>query len=317
MPDAFTEPVFLLFAGVFAFLAAATIYCRRMQRREAGCGPERAQMLDNLNERVNAWWVIIGILAVTFTLGEVATILLFGLVSFWCLREFLSLTATPIADHYALAAAFYIFLPLQYVLLWLGWLPLFSIAIPVYGFLLLPVIAVLAGNTREFLLRVSKLQWALMLAVYCASHVPALLLLDTGADKSNFGLLAFLLLVVQGSDVLQYVFGKRFGRHKIAPRVSPNKTLEGFLYGGAAATVLGGMLWWLTPFAPLQAFAMAFVVVLAGFAGGLVLSAVKRSLGAKDWGTMIEGHGGMMDRMDSLAFAAPVFFHLTRYFFTG
>ena len=251
-------------------------------------------------------------------LGPLATILLFALVSFWCLREFTSLTPTPVADHYALAAAFYLFLPLQYLLLWDDWYGLFTIAIPVYGFLLLPLISVLSGETRDFLPRIAKVQWALMLAVYCASHAPALLLLDfRGAPAGNFGLLAFLLLVVQGSDVLQYVFGKTLGRRRIAPRVSPNKTWEGFLGGGGAATLLGGALWWLTPFSPLQALAMALAVVLAGFAGGLVLSAVKRSLGAKDWGSMVEGHGGMLDRMDSLAFAAPIFFHLTRYFFAG
>ena len=120
MPEVFSEPVFLLFAGVFAFLGAATLYCRHLKRRDTGGSPERARMLQNLNERVNAWWVLIGILAVSFTLGEGATILLFALVSFWCLREFLSLTPTPVADHYALAAAFYVFLPLQYVLLWSG-----------------------------------------------------------------------------------------------------------------------------------------------------------------------------------------------------
>jgi phosphatidate cytidylyltransferase len=144
-----------------------------------------------------------------------------------------------------------------------------------------------------------------------------LLLAVPGAPAGNFGLLAFLLIVAQGSDVLQYVFGKTLGRRKIAPRVSPAKTWEGFLGGGAAAVLLGGGLWWLTPFSPVEAMAMALAVVLAGFAGGLVLSAVKRSLGAKDWGSMVEGHGGMLDRMDSLAFAAPIFFHLTRYFFTG
>jgi phosphatidate cytidylyltransferase len=117
------------------------------------------------------------------------------------------------------------------------------------------------------------------------------------------------------SDVLQYVFGKLFGRHKIAPNVSPSKTVEGFVGGGLSAVGVGTALWWITPFSPLQSAAMAAVVVVAGFLGGLALSAVKRSIGAKDWGAMIEGHGGMLDRLDSVSFAAPVFLHLTRYFF--
>jgi phosphatidate cytidylyltransferase len=316
MGDVLTNPVVLLFAGVFALLAAATLIGRRMAMGADAADADRAAMIANLNDRIVSWWVIVGLLAVAFLAGRFATILLFALVSFWCLREFISLTPTPVADHYALAAAFYVFLPMQYLLLGSEWLNLFTILIPVYGYLLLPAIAVLWGETRDFLLRISKVQWALMLAVYCLSHVPAVLILNIpGAPAGNFGLLAFLLIVVQGSDVAQYVFGKSFGRRKIAPRVSPGKTWEGFIGGGATATLLGAALWWVTPFSPLQALGMAFAVVLAGSAGGLVLSAVKRSLGAKDWGSMVEGHGGMLDRMDSLAFAAPIFFHLTNYYF--
>jgi phosphatidate cytidylyltransferase len=123
------------------------------------------------------------------------------------------------------------------------------------------------------------------------------------------------LLVAQLSDVLQYVCGKLFGRTKIAPNVSPSKTREGLVGGGLGAILVGGAMWWITPFSPLQAMGMSFIIVLMGFLGGLALSAVKRSLGAKDWGSMIEGHGGMLDRIDSISFAAPIFFHLTRYFF--
>jgi phosphatidate cytidylyltransferase len=317
MPELLGRPLVQLFLGLFALLAVATLAGGRLAAR-AAADPARSARFADLRERITSWWAIVAILAAAFALGPLATILLFALVSFWCLREFTSLTPTPVADHYAVAAAFYLFLPLQYVLLLDDWYGLFAIAIPVYGFLLLPLIAVLAGDTRDFLPRIAKVQWALMLAVYCASHAPAVLLLDVpGAPAGNFGLLAFLLLVVQGSDVLQYVFGKSLGRRRIAPRVSPNKTWEGFIGGGAAATLLGGALWWLTPFGFVEALAMALAVVLAGFAGGLVLSAVKRSLGAKDWGSMVEGHGGMLDRMDSLAFAAPIFFHLTRFYFSG
>lgn len=304
------RPLVVLFFGLFACLAAATVTGRVLASRRG-----RTATLTNLGDRITSWWVMVTLLALAFALGPAATILLFALVSFWCLREFTSLTPTPVADHYALAAAFYLFLPLQYALLWSDWYGLFAIAIPVYGFLLLPLISTLSGDTADFLPRIAKIQWALMLAVYCTSHVPAVLLLDIpAAPAGNFGLLAFLLLVVQGSDVLQYVFGKTLGRRKVAPRVSPNKTWEGLLGGGGAAVLVGGALWWLTPFTPFEALAMAVAVVAAGFAGGLVLSAVKRSLGAKDWGSMVEGHGGMLDRVDSLAFAAPIFFHLTRYF---
>ncbi len=310
MTDALLAPLPLVFAGVYVALAVATLISRALSRR--GGDPE---MLENLRERIASWWVMVSVLAVSFALGGGATIVLFALASFWCLREFLSLTPTRPADHYALAATFYIFLPLQYWLLWIDWLGLFSIAIPVYAFLALPALAVAWGDTSDFLQRIAKIQWALMLAVYCLSHAPALLMLDLPAQTAGrFGPLAFLLLVAQGSDVLQYVFGKKFGRHRLAPSVSPNKTWEGLLLGGGAAVLIGAGLGFLTPFGPAGAAAMALVIVAAGAIGGLVLSAVKRSLGAKDWGAMVEGHGGMLDRMDSLAFAAPLFFHLTNYF---
>jgi phosphatidate cytidylyltransferase len=300
---------------VFVLLTVSSLLARRLVARADPADPDRVAMLANLQDRIGAWWVMIAILAVAFVAGRNATFVLFALVSFWCLREFLSLTPNPVGDHYAIASAFYLFLPLQYLLLWDAWLGVFTIAIPVYAFLLLPVLAALHGDTRDFLARVAKVQWALMLAVYCVSHAPALLILGLpGQPAAGVGLLAFLLVVTEGSDVLQYGFGKRFGRRRIAPDVSPNKTWEGFVLGGLAATLAGGALFSLTPFGIAGASAMALAIVLAGFAGGLVLSAVKRSLGAKDWGTMVEGHGGMLDRMDSLAFAAPLFFHLSNYF---
>jgi phosphatidate cytidylyltransferase len=254
------------------------------------------------------------VFALAFIFGKGVTLVLFGLISFYCLREFLTLTPTHPTDHRPIAAAFYVFIPLQYWMVWIDWQSMLTILIPVYAFLLLPVLAVIKGETTDFLQRSARIQWGLMLTVFCISHAPALLLLDLPGDHKPIYLLFFLITVVQLSDVLQYVAGKLMGRHKIAPHVSPSKTVEGFLGGGLAATAVGAALWWITPFSPLQAAGMAAAIVLAGFLGGLVLSAVKRSLGAKDWGVMIEGHGGALDRMDSVTFAAPLFFHLVNYF---
>jgi phosphatidate cytidylyltransferase len=157
-----------------------------------------------------------------------------------------------------------------------------------------------------------------MLAVFCISHVPALITLHIpGYEGRGLLLIAFLVIVVQSSDVLQYVWGKLFGRHKIAPTLSPSKTWEGFIGGVCSATVLGALLWWLTPFSFFQAGGMALLITIMGFLGGLVMSAIKRDRGVKDWGSMIEGHGGILDRLDSVVFAAPIFFHLTRYFWGG
>jgi phosphatidate cytidylyltransferase len=147
--------------------------------------------------------------------------------------------------------------------------------------------------------------------------VPALLTLDIpGFGGRNLLLIVFLVLVVQSSDVLQYIWGKLFGRHTIAPDVSPSKTLEGLIGGVASATAIGAALWWITPFKPWQSALIALAINVMGFLGGLVMSAIKRDRGVKDWGDMIEGHGGMLDRLDSVVFAAPVFFHITRYWWT-
>ncbi len=308
--------ILVLFGGLIAILATASVIGYVLSRRE-GTAEARATVA-NLNARVRAWWLMVAIFAIAFLLGKGVTLVLFALTSFYCLREFITLTPTRAADHRAVAAAFYLFIPLQYWLIWADWLSVFTIAIPVYAFLLLPVLAVLSGETQDFLQRTAKIQWGLMLTVYCISHAPALLLLDVpGHEGDNFLWLFFLIATVQLSDVLQYVFGKLFGRRKVAPRVSPSKTWEGLIGGGLSAMGIGAALFWITPFTPVQAAAMAFVIVLAGFCGGLVLSAIKRSLGAKDWGTMIEGHGGALDRMDSVTFAAPLFFHLTNYFFAA
>ena len=303
----------LLFGGVVALLLFASTIGFVLSRRVAS--EEGRATVDNLNARIKAWWGMIAVFAVAFTFGKIVTIVLFALVSFYCLREFLSITPTRAEDHRVVVAAFYLFIPLQYWLLATGWLSMVTILIPVWAFLLLPVIMVLQGETDDFLQRSARIQWALMLTVFCISHAPALLLLKIPGFTENFLLLFFLITVVQLSDVLQYVFGKLFGKHKVAPRVSPAKTWEGLIGGGLSAAGIGAALWWITPFSPLQAAGMALAIVVAGFVGGLVLSAVKRSLGAKDWGTMIEGHGGALDRMDSVSFAAPVFFHLTSYFF--
>ena len=272
-------------------------------------------VIDNLNARINAWWVMILIIFAAAVLGFYGVIGLFFVISFMALREFLSLLYIRRGDHLALAACFYVILPLQYFLVAIDWFSMFTIFIPVYGFLFLPILSALLGDTAHFLDRSTKVQWALMISVFCISHIPAILTLYIeGFEDKKLLLMIFLILVVQSSDVLQYVWGKLFGKHKIAPKLSPSKTVEGFVGGVISASVLGGLLYWLTPFNPIQAVLMSLLICLMGFLGGLVMSAMKRSMGVKDWGDMISGHGGMLDRMDSLCFAAPIFFHVVRYY---
>jgi phosphatidate cytidylyltransferase len=304
-----------LFAGVGLVLVLASAVAALLKWRVAKGQPH--SVIDNLVARINAWWVMVLVIGLAFLFGKAGVIVLFLLISFHALREFLTLAYTRRGDHLAIAACFFIVLPVQYLLIWIEWYGLYSIFVPVYAFLLLPIIAALGADTKRFLERSAKVQWGLMVSVYCISHVPALLTLQIpGYQQRNLPLIAFLVIVVQGSDVLQYVWGKLLGKRKFAPELSPSKTWEGLIGGVASATLLGAALYWITPFAPWQAGLIALVICLMGFFGGLVMSAMKRDRGVKDWGHMIEGHGGMLDRLDSVIFAAPVFFHVTRFWWS-
>ncbi|WP_104202747.1 phosphatidate cytidylyltransferase [Billgrantia saliphila] len=301
----------LLFAGIGSLLVLASLVGFVLKWR-AGAGS--SPVIDNLNARIKAWWLMVAVIGFAFLLGQTAVILLFYGVSFFALREFITLAPTRRSDYPALVAAFYFVLPIQYLLIAIDWYGMFSIFVPVYVFLLLPILASLGGDSARFLERASTVQWGLMLAVFCISFVPALLTLDIpGFEGRHLLLIAYLVIVVQLSDVLQYVCGKLFGKRKIAPNLSPSKTVEGFVGGIALASLAGASLWWITPFNPWQAGLVALLINLLGFFGGLVMSAIKRDRGVKDWGHMIEGHGGMLDRLDSVCFSAPIFFHVVRY----
>jgi phosphatidate cytidylyltransferase len=274
------------------------------------------ETVANLNRRVNAWWLMSAVFAVAVLTGGIGSYILFTLLSFLALREFVTLAPTNPSDHKALFWAFFLVTPLQYILIATKWYGMFVIMIPVYAFLLITIRIVLTSDTHRFLERAAAIQWALMLCVYCLSYAPAVLTLEfRGYNTPGPKLLLFLVIVVQASDVFQYIFGKLFGSHRIAPAVSPNKTWEGFVGGVIASTALGAAIFWATPFSLPAAAGLALLVSLVGFCGGLVMSAIKRDRGVKDFGTLISGHGGVLDRVDSLMFAAPVFFHFSRFFF--
>lgn len=314
MPSIDRETIVIV-AAVVAFLILSSVVAWILSRHIQSPGAQAT--LRNLTARIRAWWVMVAVFALALFTGKTGSVVLFGITSFLALREFITLTPTRGGDHRALLWLFFVVTPIQYVLIHQGWYGLFSVFIPVYAFLLLPARAAAAGECDRFLERTAKVQWGLMLCVYCVSHAPALLLLEIpGYEGQNSKLLLYLVLVVQMSDVLQYIWGKTLGRTTIAPSVSPNKTVAGFFGGTASATALGTALWWATPFTPSQAAGMALTITLMGFFGGLVMSAIKRDRGIKDYGSLIEGHGGILDRIDSICFAAPVFFHLTRYFCT-
>lgn len=317
-----------LFIGIGGILVLATVIAAILGFAKRG---QENSTLKNLNQRIAAWWAMALGLAITLLIGETAVIILFLGLSFLALREFLTIAPTHRSDHKTLVWLVYIIPVINYWFLWEHWYGAFAVLIPVYAFLFLPIRNALAGDTNNFLQRAAMIQWALMVCVYAISYIPAIMQLPVmmhngreAAEGSALGgggaegalLMLFLVVVVQLSDVFQYVWGKTLGKHPVAPSVSPNKTWEGLIGGVLTATAIGAGLWWITPFAWWQAAMLAFVSCLMGFFGGLVMSSIKRDRGVKDFGATIAGHGGIMDRLDSLSFSAPVFFHLVRFFFT-
>ncbi len=310
----------LVLGGITGLLTLASIVSivLRLFVRDPGKRPT----IENLFDRTVSWWFMVALLTLAMWLGKSATLVLFALISFRALREVVTLAYTRCGDHRTLFWAFLIAVPLQYVLIGVDWYGLFIVLLPVWGFIFFSIRSALAGDVTRFHERAARVFWAVMICVYFVSHAPGLLLLDlptSGASAQpivvGYGakLMIFLLVVVQLSDVLQYCWGKPFGRHKVVPRLSPGKTWEGLVGGVLSASAIGAGLSWLTPFTWWQAGLLAFEVCLMGFFGGLVMSAIKRDAGVKDWGTLIPGHGGVMDRIDSLSFAAPVFFHTVRH----
>ncbi len=305
----------LLFGGILAILLVSSVIGAVLHSTVKTDSAKA--VIANLNARIRAWWVMCVVFTIALLTGGLGSIVLFGFTSFFALREFITLTPTRRGDHRTLFWLFFVILPLQYYLVAISWYGMFTILIPVYAFLFVPTRSAVTGDTDNFLERTAKIQWGLMICVYCVSHAPALMMLDIpGYDGQNATLLLYFVLIVQLSDVLQYTCGKLLGKRKIAPHVSPNKTWEGFVGGITLATGIGAALHFATPFTAWESAGIALVINLMGFAGGLTMSAIKRDRGIKDFGTMIEGHGGVMDRIDSICFGAPVFFHIVRFYYT-
>ncbi len=308
-----TNDILLLAIGSFGILFALTFVGEVLRAREEPgfVNP----VLDTYMTRVQSWWGMVAFVGVALLMGKIGVMVLFAFTSFAALREFLTLTTKAQADHMSLALAFFVVLPLQYFFVGMGWDGLYNVFIPVYAFLLLPIVSALRGNANRFLIRVAETQWGLMIAVFCVSHVPALVTIDVVgyADRSVL-LIAFLVMVVQFGDLLEYFFGRRIGRTRIAPGLSP-KTWEGVVCGVTCAALIGGLLAWITPFGIFGAMAMAGTASLVGLMGSLVFAAIKRDRGVKDWSHLIPGQGGFVDQLDSVIFAAPIFYHFTKYFY--
>jgi phosphatidate cytidylyltransferase len=305
-----------LAAVVVTLLSVATVIGQFVQRQpHLGLN---AAALSTFNRRVRTWWIICGLLTIAF-FSPTLTVVLFGIMSFEALREFITLTPTRRADHRALFWVLLFFTPLQYVLVAFGNYALYSILIPVYAFLFIPARIAIAGDFKRFLERVAKIQSGLLICVYCLSFAPALLYLnipnvDVGDTSTRARLLFFFVMMALLAEAFQFLWSQLYGRHVIAPTINAARTWEGLVGGSASTALVGMILKWATPFRDIwQAAFMAMIVAVMGFAGAMTMSAIKRDRGVRDYGTLVEGHSGVLDRIDAICFAAPVFYHVSRH----
>ncbi len=317
-----SQQVGAMFFIVFGFLALASVTVLLMSIRDWPDGPRgdaRRQLLARADGVLRSTWVMAIVFWIGWLSGDTAATVLFAFVSFFALREFLTLSPTRRGDHRSLVLAFFVVLPAQYVLVGTEHFDLFTVFIPVYVFLAIPVVSALANDPQRFLERNAKLQWGIMVCIYGMSHVPALLLLDFPKfSGKNAFLVIFLVLVVQACMVVQFFASRRLDRAPAAPAISRSFNWSSWLIGVVAGSLLGGLLAGITPFAPGQALAMALVACIAGSLGHLVMKAIKRDRGIPNWGAQgasVTGTGGLLDLVDALCFAAPVFFHSVRWYF--
>ncbi len=329
----FSYELLILFSFVVIALAAATMIARYLSR-QANPSFNPAQ-LQRFFLRLRAWWMIVLFVVFGLVVSRVGIIVIFALISFWAFREFITMTPTRRGDHRALFWSLVVFTPLQYVLIGLGqtnweWKPgkpidfygLYSIMIPVYASLFIPARIAMAGDHKRFLERSAQITAGLLICVYSLSYAPALLDLQlvrsngTAWKGSEAGLLFFFILISQLSDVLQWSWGQIAGKHIVAPEISNSRTWEGCIGGSLTAGLCGAALSWVTPFQIYEAAIISIIVAFLGFAGGMTMSAIKRNRGVQDYGTLVMGHAGVLDRIDMLCFSAPIFYHITRFFFS-
>lgn len=317
-----SQQVGAMFVFIFGILLVATVVTVFMSMREYAqddLAQQRHKDLQNLEGVLRTSWVMAVVFWVSWLAGGAVALTLFGLLSFFALREFMTLSPTRRGDHRSLVLAFFVVLPLQYWLVGDRHFNLFSVFIPVYVFLAIPVVSALANDPQRFLERNAKLQWGIMVCIYGLSHVPALMLLVFPKHRGDSAFLVFfLVLVVQTSMVTQHLVSRKLKRPPFAPAISQSFNWPSWWIGIGVGSLLGALLAGITPFVPGQAFAMAFIACVAGTLGHLVMKALKRDRGIPIWrgqGPAVTGAGGMLDRIDALCFAAPVFFHSVRWYF--
>lgn len=304
---------FVFFIGVLIILGIISLTTSILKRqRNSGFDP---LILDKFCSQVNGWWMLFVFVAFAWYLGTGLVIFLFGCMSFWAMREFITLIPTRQADHRALFLLFFFCIPLQYLFVWLELYEVYSVLIPSCIFLLIPMIIAMFGDTKYYLTRITQISVSLLICVYSLSFAPAILTIPFKTTAERAGLLLFFLLMTQLSEIFPFLTKHFFANpHPIAPAINTSKTWEGLCFSLVGTSFVGSLLSLMTPFPSWVAGLIALAVALMGFGGTLTLSAIKRDRGVRDYGTLVVGHGGILDRIDSICFAAPVFFHLTQLF---
>lgn len=308
------QQVGLLFVILFGLLALGTLAVLLLLRGEGEASDRRLRVLGDLR----AAWVGAVMFWLAWISAPVGATLLFGLFSFFVLREFITLMHTRRADHRSLLLAFFAVLPLQYLIVGGRHFDLFTVFIPVYVFLAIPVASALAGDPERFLERNAKIQWGIMVCVFGLSHAPALLLLNfPGREGRGAFLLFFLVVVTVVAQLAQGVISRWLRRRPVARRIDRAFSWRAWWVGAFIAAWAGAFLYWITPFKAGQALAMGFIAGGAGTLGALVMSALKKDAGVRHWGNRasVTGAVGLLDRVAPLCFAAPVFFHSVRWYF--
>jgi len=311
-----------LFILVFGLLLIASVTSFAFSIKEFS-DEERAEQrrnnLQSINGILRTSWLMVVVFWLGWMTGNRVALTLFGLVSFFSLREFLTLSPTRRGDHRSLVLVFFAVLPFQYWLVYAEHFDMFAVFIPVFVFLALPVVSALANDPLHFLERNAKLQWGIMVCIYGMSHVPALLMLHfPGYDHRNAFMVFFLVMVVQVCMVTQHLSGRWLRSKAVAPAISSSFNWPSWWIGISVASVFGAALAGITPWVPGTAFAFSFIACLAGSFGHFVMKALKRDRGIPSWGAQgrsVTGAGGLLDRVDALCFAAPVFFHSARWYF--
>lgn len=310
------EQVALLFLVLFGLLLLVTVAAFLGSLRERT--PEQHDAFEHFARDLRAVWIGATLFWLAWAAGPLGATLLFAAVSFLALREYITLMHTRRSDHRSLILAFFVVLPLQFYMVGTRHFDLFSVFIPVYVFLAIPVVSALAGDPERFLERNAKIQWGLTVCVYGLSHTPALLLLELrrAQDRGAF-LVFFLVVVVATAQIVQELASRRLRRRPVARQISRSFSVRAWLIGTGTAGLVGGLLYWATPFKPLQAVAMALIAAGCGTLGEFVMKALKRDAGVRWWGhrASVTGAVGLLDRVAPLCFAAPVFFHSVRWYF--